>query len=248
MRGAYLGPEYPDGEIRRTARKFRAPHRFFEASGPLCSEVARLLDEGNVVGWFQGRMEWGPRALGNRSILADARNAEMQRKLNLKIKFREGFRPFAPSVQMEEAGKFFDRAVPSPYMLLVSTVKESRRKPLPAGYPALPWREKLYHPRSDVPAVTHVDFSSRLQTVHRGTNPRYWELVDAFRERTGYGLVANTSFNVRGEPIVCTPEDAYRCFMRTEIDFLAMGNFLFDKREQPPWHEERDWRLTVGVD
>jgi carbamoyltransferase len=193
-------------------------------------------------------MEWGPRALGNRSILADARDPEMQKKLNMKVKFREGFRPFAPSVLMEEVEEYFDMATPSPYMLLISWVRQSRRKSLPEGYHGFDWREKLYHLRSDIPAITHIDFSARVQTIHRDTNPRYWRLVNEFKNRTGYGVISNTSFNVRGEPIVCTPEEAYRCFMRTEIDFLVMGNFLFDKGEQPDWHEERDWRLTIGVD
>jgi carbamoyltransferase len=248
MQGALLGPEYPEAQVRQVARRYRAPFRHYEDFDALCAEVAELLDAGNVVGWHQGRMEWGPRALGNRSILADARNPEMQRKLNLKIKFREGFRPFAPSVLMEAVAEYFDVEIRSPYMLLIAGVREERRKPLPEGYGTLGWREKLYHIRSDIPAVTHIDFSARLQTVHQETNPRYWSLLKAFRDRTGYGLVSNTSFNVRGEPIVCTPEDTYRCFMRTEIDYLVIGNLLFDKAQQPPWHEERDWRETVGVD
>ena len=248
MQGALLGPEYPEAQVRQIARRYRAAFRHYEDFDALCAEVAGLLDAGNVVGWHQGRMEWGPRALGNRSILADARNPEMQKKLNLKIKFREGFRPFAPSVLMEDVGEYFDVDTPSPYMLLTTGVREERRKPLPEGYGALGWREKLYHTRSDLPAVTHIDFSARLQTVHQETNPRYWSLLRAFGDRTGYGLLSNTSFNVRGEPIVCTPEDSYRCFMRTEIDYLVIGNLLFDKMQQPPWHEERDWRETVGVD
>jgi carbamoyltransferase len=248
MKGSYLGPEYSDAHIRKTARRHRAPFRYHESFGALCHEVAGLLDAGNVVGWYQGRMEWGPRALGNRSILADARNPDMQKKLNLKVKFREGFRPFAPSVLMEEVGEYFDIETPSPYMLLIADVREERRKPLPDGYGSQGWREKLYHIRSDIPAVTHIDFSARLQTVHHETNVRYWELLRAFRDRTRYGLLSNTSFNVRGEPIVCTPEDAYRCFMRTEIDYLVMGNFLFDKSRQPVWREARDWRAGIGAD
>ncbi len=248
MKGSYLGPEYSDAHIRKAAGRHRAPFRHYESFGALCDEVARLLDGGSVVGWYQGRMEWGPRALGNRSILADARNPDMQKKLNLKVKFREGFRPFAPSVLIEEVGAYFDIETPSPYMLLIAGVREERRKPLPGGYESQGWREKLYHIRSDIPAVTHIDFSARLQTVHQETNARYWELLRAFRDRTRYGLLSNTSFNVRGEPIVCTPEDAYRCFMRTEIDYLVMGNFLFDKSGQPAWHEARDWRDGMGVD
>ncbi|HEV8641617.1 MAG TPA: carbamoyltransferase [Methylomirabilota bacterium] len=248
MNGAYLGPQYSEAQVRQAVRRHRASFRHYEDFGALCDEVAGLLDAGNVVAWHQGRMEWGPRALGNRSILADARNPEMQKKLNLKIKFREGFRPFAPSVLMEDLEEYFDIETPSPYMLLIAEVREERRKALPEGYGARGWREKLYHIRSDIPAVTHIDFSARLQTVHQETNPRYWRLLKAFKDRTGYGLVSNTSFNVRGEPIVCTPEDAYRCFMRTEIDYLVIGNLLFDKRRQPVWPEERDWRETVGVD
>lgn len=248
MRGALLGPEYSEAQTRRIARKYAAPYRQYESFGDLCHEVARLLDEGSVVGWHQDRMEWGPRALGNRSILADARNPEMQRKLNLKIKFREGFRPFAPSVLVEDAAEYFDVTTPSPYMLLIAAVRPERRNALPDGYGAWGWREKLYRMRSDIPAVTHIDFSARLQTVHEETNPTYWRLLKAFKDRTGYSLISNTSFNVRGEPIVCTPEDAYRCFMRTEIDYLVIGKLLFDKRGQPTWHEERDWRSTIGVD
>jgi len=248
MKGAFLGPEYTEADARQVARRQRAPFRRYEDFEALCGDVAGLLDAGKVVGWHQGRMEWGPRALGNRSILADARNPDMQKKLNLKIKFREGFRPFAPSVLVEDVAEHFDVEVPSPYMLLIARVREERRKPTPEGLDALGWREKLYHVRSDIPAVTHIDFSARLQTVHRETNPRYWSLLRAFKERTGHGLVSNTSFNVRGEPIVCTPEDAYRCFMRTEIDYLVIGNLLFDKTCQPAWHEEGNWRETVGVD
>ena len=248
MQGAFLGPQYSEAQVRQVARKYGTPCRRFEDFDALCDEVARLLDAGSVVGWHQGRMEWGPRALGNRSILADARNPEMQKKLNLKIKFREGFRPFAPSVLIEDAGEYFDVQTSSPYMLLVAAVREERRKALPEGYGTLGWREKLYHMRSDIPAVTHIDFSARLQTVHYETNPSYWRLLKAFKDRTGYSLISNTSFNVRGEPVVCTPEDAYRCFMRTEIDYLVIGHLLFDKSRQPTWREERDWRLTVGVD
>lgn len=172
----------------------------------------------------------------------------MQKKLNLKIKYREGFRPFAPSVQAERVGEYFASEGLSPYMLLVHPVKVERRKALPEGYGSMPLRDKLYHLRSDIPAVTHIDFSARIQTVERGTNPRYWELIEAFRQLTGYGLLVNTSFNVRGEPIVCTPEDAYKCLMRTEMDYLVIGDFLFDKREQPVWMEKKDWKEEYGLD
>jgi len=248
MQGGYLGPEYSELDIRRMVRRFGAVACHYVSFAEVCALTAGLLAEENVIGWFQGRMEWGPRALGNRSIIADPRSAEMQRKLNLKIKYREGFRPFAPAVQMECLPEYFDLDVPSPYMLLVADLQESRRRPLPADYQELSVREKLYQLRSDIPSVTHVDFSARIQTVHRETNPYFWQLLDAFRARTGYGVVVNTSFNVRGEPIVMTPEDAYRCFMRTEMDYLVIGNFVFAKSEQPPWQEEDSWREAYQPD
>jgi carbamoyltransferase len=203
--------------------------------------VAELVDLGNVVGWFQGRMEFGPRALGNRSILGDARNVDMQKKLNLKIKYREGFRPFAPSVLIENAQEFFDLPVPSPYMLLIADVNKARRKKLPANYQDLDLWEKLYTIRSDVPAITHLDFSARVQTVDKETNPRFWQLINTFKARTGFGVIVNTSFNVRGEPMVCTPEDAYRCFMRTEMDYLVVDNFLLKKTDQSDWENMEKW-------
>jgi carbamoyltransferase len=248
MKGSYLGPEYSDQDITKMARTYKAVFKKFDSFAEVCGQTADYLAAENVIGWFQARMEWGPRALGNRSIIADARSPEMQRKLNLKIKYREGFRPFAPSVMIECEQEFFDCATPSPYMLLVADVVESRRNPLPEGYHGLMVREKLYHLRSDIPSVTHIDYSARLQTVHRETNPHYWELINTFREKTGYGVIVNTSFNVRGEPIVMTPEDAYKCFMRTEMDYLVLGNFIFDKREQPKWEEQKDWREEYGLD
>jgi len=216
--------------------------------GGLSAAVAGYLADGKAVGWFQGRMEWGPRALGNRSILGDARNKEMQKRLNLKIKFRESFRPFAPSVLAEDAAEYFETETPSPYMLLIADVRKERRNPLPPDYHRRPIRDKLYYVRSDIPAITHLDFTARLQTVHRETNPRFWELLKAFKERTGYGVIVNTSFNVRGEPIVCTPEDAYRCFMRTDMDYLVVGDFVFAKTEQPPWQEKDNWQEEYGLD
>jgi len=248
MQGSYLGPEFTDADILRTARRYDAPYRHFLNFADLCREVAGLLSQGQVVGWFQGRMEWGPRALGNRSILGDPRNPEMQKRLNLKIKYREGFRPFAPSVLMETASDYFDLDRPSPYMLLVAPVKPDRHKPLPPDYKNLDLFERLYVLRSDLPAITHVDFSARIQTVHRETNPRYWQLLKEFQCQTGCGVLVNTSFNVRGEPIVCSPEDAYRCFRRTEMDYLVMGDFLFDKKQQPPWQEDKDWRQEYQLD
>jgi len=248
MAGAYLGPRYARHEIRRVERRYRAPCVEYDDFDELCGHVADALARGEIVGWFQGRMEWGPRALGNRSILGDPRSPDTQKTLNMKIKFREGFRPFAPSVLAEDCSEYFDLAVPSPYMLLVAPVVEGRREALPDDYEELGMYERLYHRRSDIPAVTHVDYSARVQTVHRDTNARYWRLLRAFKERTGYGLLVNTSFNVRGEPIACTPDDAYRCFMRTEMDWLVMENLLFDKREQADLEEEGDWRDRFELD
>lgn len=248
MEGAYLGPAFSDAVVEDMARRYKAVFRRVADFPALANEVAGLLAEGHVVGWFQGRMEFGPRALGNRSILGDARNPEMQKKLNLKIKYRESFRPFAPSVQAERVGEYFATTAASPYMLLVHPVQAARCNPLPADYAGRDLREKLYHLRSDIPAVTHIDYSARIQTVHQATNPRYWGLIEAFRQRTGYALLVNTSFNVRGEPIVCTPEDAYKCLMRTEMDYLVIGDYLFDKRTQPAWHEAQDWKTEYGLD
>lgn len=240
MQGAYLGPEYHPIDVERALRKFKPIFTEFTADS-LFPKVAELLDEGNVVGWFQGRMEFGPRALGGRSIIADPRRTDMQKKLNLKIKYRESFRPFAPSVLAEEASKYFELESDSPYMLLVQPVKESLRESLPDGYNGMPLREKLAVKRSSLPAITHIDFSARVQTVHKETNEPYWKMINAFNERTGCGLVVNTSFNVRGEPIVCTPEDAYRCFMNTEMDYLVIGEYVFAKQDQPEWTEKMEF-------
>ncbi len=248
MQGSYLGPEFGADEILRVARRHQAPYQRFPDFADLARDVAALLAKGQVVGWFQGRMEWGPRALGNRSILGDPRHPEMQKRLNLKIKYREGFRPFAPSVLHEETANYFELDRPSPYMLLVAPVNEARRNPLPPGYDDLDLFDRLYHLRSDVPAITHVDYSARIQTVHQETNERYWRLIRAFKELTGCGLIVNTSFNVRGEPIVCTPEDAYQCFMRTEMDYLVLGDYLFSKQDQPAWQDTKDWRTEFELD
>jgi len=248
MQGAYLGPEFSDKEAILSFKKHKAVFHKIENFADLCSEVANLLDSGNVVGWFQGRMEYGPRALGNRSILGDARNVEMQKKLNLKIKYREGFRPFAPSVLIESSKDFFNLPVASPYMLLIADVNEERRKKLPDNYQDLDLWEKLYFERSDVQSITHLDFSARIQTVHKETNPRYWQLINTFKEKTGYGIVVNTSFNVRGEPIVCTPEDAYKCFMRTEMDYLVVNDFILKKTDQPDWENRDKWMEKFKLD
>jgi len=248
MQGCYLGPEYGKLEIKRVANKYKAKYKYFDNFEELCDIVADYIAQGKVVGWFQGRMEWGPRALGNRSILADARNPEMQLNLNLKIKFREGFRPFAPAVLYEDMQEYFAFDRPAPYMLFIAEVVNSRRNPLPSNYWSLPLREKLYYLRSDIPAVTHIDFSARIQTVHKETNPRFYKLIDSFKKKTRYSVIINTSFNVRGEPIVCNPDDAYKCFMRTDMDYLVMGNYLFDKKEQPVWTEEFDAKKLFGMD
>lgn len=248
MKGSYLGPEFSDFDVERVARKYDAVATHFSSPEELCGHVAQKLSEGNVIGWMQGRMEFGPRALGGRSILGDPRNEEMQKKLNVKIKYRESFRPFAPSVLAEECKTYFEHDSISPYMLLVQPVKKERRKELPAGFDSLSLKEKLYYLRSDMPAITHIDFSARIQTVHKETNPMYYQLIEEFKKLTGYGVIVNTSFNVRGEPIICTPEDAYRCFMRTEMDFLVVGNFVFDKKKQPEWQEKDNWKEEFTLD
>lgn len=248
MSGSYLGPSFFDFEIEAMAAKYGAIYHKVSGEDELCNKVAEIINNGKVVGWFQGRMEWGPRALGNRSIIADARNSEMQKKLNLKIKYRESFRPFAPSVLWEDCRDFFALDCPSPYMLLIADVKKERRKKVPDNYHELPLREKLYYLRSDVPAITHLDYSARLQTVHKETNPLYHKLISAFKKLTGYGVIVNTSFNVRGEPIVCSPEDAYKCFMRTEMDYLVIGNYIFEKSQQPQWKESQNWKIDYVLD
>ncbi len=248
MRGSFLGPQFSARDVERIALKFEAPYEHYEKFDDLTSVVAKLISLGNVVGWFQGRMEYGPRALGNRSILGDARHPDMQKKLNLKIKYREGFRPFAPSVLEEDIGEYFELDRPSPYMLLVAPVNKARRNPLPDDYESMPMFDRLYHLRSDVPAITHIDYSARIQSVSRETNERFWLLINEFKKQTGFGVIVNTSFNVRGEPIVCTPADAYRCFMRTEMDYLVVDNFLFEKSKQKNLKEDEDWRTRYQLD
>ncbi|MDR1783965.1 MAG: carbamoyltransferase, partial [Dysgonamonadaceae bacterium] len=248
MSGAYLGPCYSETEIMSMNKKTKAVFKKYDDFKELTRIVAEKLAEGNVVGWFQGRMEFGPRALGNRSILGDARNHEMQKKLNLKIKYREGFRPFAPSVLDSDNSEYFDIDADSPYMLLVAPVKASRRSPLPDDYYNLPLMDRLYYRRSDVQSITHLDFSARVQTVHRATNQRFYDLIEEFKRQTGYGLVVNTSFNVRGEPIVCTPYDAYRCFMSTEMDYLVVGDFVYCKTDQPDWENREKWMIKFKPD
>ncbi len=247
MQGALLGPTFSDKEIEAFLRARGVPYRRLGQEA-LVREVAEILSHEKVVGWFQGRMEFGPRALGNRSILGDPRSPKMQALMNLKIKFREGFRPFAPSVLRERVTDYFELNEDSPYMLVVAPVKRERQIPMSKDEQRLWGIEKLNVPRSDIPAVTHIDYSARIQTVSRKDNPLYYDLLRAFEAQTGYGVLVNTSFNVRGEPIVCTPEDAYRCFVRTQIDHLAMGPFLLEKKGQPEWKETGDWRQEFQLD
>jgi carbamoyltransferase len=247
MKGAYLGPGFADADAEERLRRLGAQFRRLERAD-LLEHVAGELAQGRIVGWFNGRAEFGPRALGARSILGDPRNAEMQSAMNLKIKFRESFRPFAPSVLRERASDFFELDSDSPYMLLVAPVREDRRLEMTEAQHGLWGIERLNVPRSDIPAVTHVDYSARVQTVTRETNPDYYDLIRTFEEHTGCPVLVNTSFNVRGEPIVCTPEDAYRCFMRTHIDTLVVGPFVMSKSDQPEWEEEGDWREEFNLD
>lgn len=232
MNGAYLGPEFSSLEVEKVARKYDASYIRYEDFQDLAKEVASCIEQGEVIGWFQGRMEFGPRALGNRSLLGDPRSSKMQRHMNLKIKFRESFRPFAPAVLAEDRQQFFDLDIASPYMLLVRPIQPSIIEAVPHNYQSLNLQDKLYVVRSSIPAVTHVDFSARIQTVHEETNPRFHTLLKSFKELTGLGMLINTSFNVRGEPIVCTPDDAFQCFVRTGMDVLVIGDYLFKRINQ----------------
>ncbi|HEX4469140.1 MAG TPA: carbamoyltransferase [Gemmatimonadaceae bacterium] len=247
MKGAYLGPEYSAEEIEHYLKSIGAKYRRLERE-ELIDEVADLLASEKVVGWFNGRMEFGPRSLGNRSIIGDARSPRMQAQMNLKIKFRESFRPFAPSVLRERVNDYFEMDCDSPYMLLVAPVKRERQIPMNDHERGLWGIDQLNVVRSDIPAVTHIDYSARVQTVSRDVNPDYYDLISAFEEKTGCGVIVNTSFNVRGEPIVCTPADAYVCFRRTHIDYLVLGSFLLDKSEQSQWQETADWRTQFQLD
>ena len=249
QKASYLGPAFSNETIEAYFKQEEIPYAKHEEEEVLCDKVAELLSTENVVGWFQGRMEFGPRALGGRSILGDPRSRDMQSVLNLKIKFRESFRPFAPSVLREHADECFDlRGKESPYMLLVADVKKERLRALEPEEGDAQGFDKLKVIRSDLPAITHVDNSARVQTVAAEDNPRYHQMIDAFYKRTGCPVVINTSFNVRGEPIVCTPEEAYACFMRTNMDYLCIGNFILDKKEQKPWAEKDDWREEFELD
>jgi carbamoyltransferase len=247
MQGAYLGPEFSDEEIQAFLESRGAPYRRLKSSA-LFEMIACLIGQEKVIGWFNGRMEFGPRALGSRSIIGDARSPKMQAKMNLKIKFREGFRPFAPSVLRERVADYFELGCDSPYMLLVAPVRKERQIPMSQEQRSFWGIQKLNVPRSDIPAVTHIDYSARVQTVSQETNPDYYSVIKAFEQLSGCPVIVNTSFNVRGEPIVCTPADAYQCFMRTHIDYLVLGPFLLDKNEQPAWKETGDWRNDFQLD
>jgi carbamoyltransferase len=247
MKGAYLGPAYQPDEIARYLDGIGARYRRLEPA-EVYAETAALLADEKIVGWFDGRMEFGPRALGARSILGDPRSPRMQAEMNLKIKFREGFRPFAPSVLRERVTDYFELDRESPYMLLVAPVKKERQIPMTAAQRGLWGIAQLNVPRSDLPAITHIDYSARIQTVDRETSPSYHALLSEFERRTGCPVLVNTSFNVRGEPIVCTPADAYRCFMRTEIDALVLFPFFLHKADQPEWKETSDWRSEFQLD
>lgn len=247
MQGTYLGPSFSNEEVEQSLVDVNASYvRLTDEQ--LAARVAEELASGKVIGWFQGRMEFGPRSLGGRSILGDARSTTMQSVMNLKVKYRESFRPFAPSVLRERVADYFDLNVDSPYMLFVAPVCSDRCISMTKDQESLWGIELLNVPRSDIPAVTHIDYSARVQTVDEVSNPRFYNLLKAFEARTGYGVLVNTSFNVRGEPIVCSPADAYRCFMRTEMDVLVLQNCVLLKADQKPWDEDMDWKKEFALD
>jgi len=247
QKGSYLGPQFSDNEIEKFIKSKNITAIKF-TDDEIINKVAQLIADEKVIGWFDGKMEFGPRALGSRTIIGDARSSQMQATMNIKIKFRESFRPFAPSVLAEKVNEYFEMEQSSPYMLLVADVKK-RRRILMSDEEQNKWGiEKLNVVRSDIPAVTHVDYSARIQTVHKETNLRYHKLISQFEKITGCAVTINTSFNVRGEPIVCTPEDAYKCFMRTDMDYLVLGNFLLSKEEQPPLKNDINWEKEFVLD
>ena len=247
MQGSYLGPDYKSEQISTFLGSSDAQFEELDEES-IILRTAKLLAEEKVIGWFSGRMEYGPRALGARSILGDPRSSKMQTNMNLKIKYRESFRPFAPAVITDRVSDWFDLDTVSPYMTLVAYVREDKRNELSPEQLETNGLAKLTIPRSEVPAVTHVDFSARIQTVHADTNPRFYKLIEEFERITGCPILVNTSFNIRGEPIVCTPGDAYRCFMRTDMDYLVVENFMMDKKVQPDWKEESDWKQLTYSD
>ncbi len=247
QKGSYLGPEFDENEIHAFIQSFNLTAKKFKED-ELIENVANLINSEKVIGWFDGKMEFGPRALGSRTIIGDARSPKMQSTMNIKIKFREGFRPFAPSVLYEKVSDFFEIEKASPYMLLTADVKKERRIPMSEDAQKKWGIEKLNVVRSDIPAITHVDYSARLQTVHKETNPRYHKLISKFEEKTGCAVIINTSFNVRGEPIVCTPKDAYKCFMRTDMDYLVLGNYILSKEDQKTLENDSDWKKEFVLD
>jgi len=247
MQGAYLGPEFKNGSIESFLKKNEVSYETL-TDEELPEKIADLIADKKVIGWFQGRMEFGPRALGSRTIIGDARSSDMQKTMNLKIKFRESFRPFAPSIRAENISDYFDIDRESPYMLLVANVKKDKQFEMSEEQSSYFGLEKLNVVRSEVPAITHVDYSARIQSVNEQTNPRFHQMLTKFNDKYGCPVIINTSFNVRGEPIVCTPEDAYLCFMRTEMDYLIMGNYLLDKTEQRPLKKDSEWRMEFELD
>jgi carbamoyltransferase len=247
MKGSYLGPHYKESEVKTYLDSQEIPYRQLDET-KLSETVAADLKAGKVVGWFQGPMEFGPRALGGRSIIGDPRNPKMQSTMNLKIKYRESFRPFAPSVLAEKVSEWFEMEAESPYMLMVAGVREDKRIPISEEQNKLFGIDLLNVPRSQIPAITHVDYSARIQTVHKDTNERYYNLIREFEKETQCAVLINTSFNVRGEPIVCTPEQAYRCFMRTEMDTLVLENFVLDKKDQKPLENDDGWKEEFELD
>ena len=247
QKGSYLGPKFSDESIRKFLDKRNLKYTEY-SNGEVPQKVAELIADEKVVGWFNGRMEFGPRALGARSIIGDSRSSKMQSIMNLKIKYRESFRPFAPTVLEDRISDYFEIDVASPYMLLVADVKENLRIPMTEEQKKLFGIDKLNVPRSTIPAITHVDYSARIQSVNREVNPEYYDMIKAFEEKTGCPVIINTSFNVRGEPIVCEPAHAYLCFMRTEMDYLVLGNFILDKKDQPELAGDSDWRSEFVLD
>lgn len=248
QQGSYLGPEYSEKSIKKFLDENEISYEYIENEDLLTEKVSDLINEENVIGWFQGRMEFGPRALGSRTIIGDARSVKMQATMNLKIKFRESFRPFAPSVLEERISDYFEIDRPSPYMLLVADVKKERQKKMTEVEQKLFGIDKLNILRSDIPAVTHIDYSARIQSVNKNTNPRYHKVIKKLDEKYGCGVIVNTSFNVRGEPIVCAPQEAYTCFMRTDMDYLILGNFILDKKKQKPLEKDIDWKKEFELD
>jgi carbamoyltransferase len=247
QKGSYLGPSFSEEEIQKFIESNQLSVKKYN-DNELIEEVANLIGSEKVIGWFDGKMEFGPRALGSRTIIGDARSPKMQATMNMKIKFREGFRPFAPSVLYEKVNDYFELGKESPYMLLTADVKKERRVSMTDEQQKKWGIDKLNVVRSDIPAITHVDYSARLQTVHKETNPRYYKLISKFEEKTGCAVIINTSFNVRGEPIVCSPEDAYKCFMRTDMDHLVLGNYILNKEDQKPLDNNSDWKKEFVLD